>query len=649
MSGMVGIVNLDDAPVDPRLLARMTKFLAFRGPDAQHVWVDGHVGFGHTLLRTTYESEREHQPLTLDGKVWIVADARVDARTDLIAKLKAHGLEVTPGVPDVELILQAYCVWQEECIQHLLGDFAFAIWDGWQQRLFLARDHMGVKPLYYSYIGSCVIFSNTLDCIRQHPSVSERLNDLAVADFLLFDLNQDKAATTFADIQRIPPAHSAKWSHDSGSLQLHRYWTVPIEEPVYYRRLDDYVDRFNQLLKAAVGDRLRIDRVGIFMSGGLDSPTLAASANDLLRERSGNSRVFAFTNTYDGYDEERYYAGLVAESLGISIEFRGWSPEMADPEWCGTSFHTPEPVPYPNYLAAGWAHNRHVASHSRVVFFGEGPDNALRYEWQPYISHLARRRRFGRLFYDICCHALLHNRIPLLPGLPRFLKRVTEAEGPWFPDWLNPDFESRLQLRNRWEQLQASQSFPHPIRPLGYSSFEIPLWQGVFEGFDPANTLSPMEMRYPFLDIRLLRYLLAVPALPWCRTKYLLRRAMRGRLPKPVLGRPKSPLVRDRWVECVVEYGTPPLFPARGLHLYVDIDRVLRAPVADRSQFWIGFRARALNYWLQNLNQERHNNDSTARGCDEEDLLSESNRSGTREALHNKQKTVQQAAVADIR
>src|SRR5213594_1956722 len=127
MSGIVGVFNIDNSPVDRALLHRMTEFMSFRGPDAQQVWVDGNVGFGHTLLKTTEESEDEHQPFTLDGLVWIVADARVDAQTDLIAKLAAHGEHVKRKATDVELLLRAYRTWGEECVEHLLGDFAFAV------------------------------------------------------------------------------------------------------------------------------------------------------------------------------------------------------------------------------------------------------------------------------------------------------------------------------------------------------------------------------------------------------------------------------------------------------------------------------------------------------------------------------------------
>src|SRR5437773_11667260 len=186
MSGIVGIVNFDGAPVDRALLRRMTDFMTFRGPDEQRTWVDGNVGFGHTLLKTTFESEHEYQPFTLDGLTWIVADARVDAQADLIAKLAARGEQVGHGVTDVELLLRAYRVWGEDCVDNILGDFAFAIWDRSRSRLLCARDHLGVKPFFYAHVDQTVIFSNTLDCVRHHPAVSDKLNGLAIADFLLF-------------------------------------------------------------------------------------------------------------------------------------------------------------------------------------------------------------------------------------------------------------------------------------------------------------------------------------------------------------------------------------------------------------------------------------------------------------------------------
>ncbi len=234
MSGIVGIVNLDGAPVDRDVLRRMTESLTFRGPDAQECWSDGPVGFGHTLLRTTDESLTEQQPWSPDGRFWITADARIDGQAELLAKLKAKVSGPLDGVPDVQLILHAYRVWGEGCLKHLIGDFAFAIWDATERRLFCARDHFGVKPFFYARLSHDLVFSNNLNCIRLHPAVSETLNAESIEDFLQFDFIQNLANTAFADIQRLPPGHSLSWAE--GTSRVQRYWTLPLEDPLRYKQ-----------------------------------------------------------------------------------------------------------------------------------------------------------------------------------------------------------------------------------------------------------------------------------------------------------------------------------------------------------------------------------------------------------------------------
>ena len=359
------------------------------------------------------------------------------------------------------------------------------------------------------------------------------------------------------------------------------------------------------------------------MSGGIDSPTLAATAHELLRDQAGNSPVRAFTVAYDGYDEERYYAGLVAAKLETPIEFRGWTPDSIDPEWHQTCFHTPEPVPYPASLSADCAHFGRMATHSRVAFYGEGPDNALRYEWSSYCSYLFRRRRFGRLLYDLGCQAVLDPRLFVVAARRILTRPVDDKTDSSFPDWLNADFEKRFQLRERWQQLQSRPSSAHPIRPVSHGSFDLSLWQSIFEGYDPASTRATLEVRHPFLDLRLLSYLLTVPTVPWCRRKYLLRKSMQGVLPEPVLRRPKAALINDPWTQRMLESGLPPLIPDSTLNAYVDVNRVLRAPVRDRTRFWVDFRTRSLNYWLRNLRPAGHNSAHTPPYENQEDRSSE--------------------------
>ena len=177
MSGIVGIINLDGKPVSRELLQQMTDFMAYRGPDGRGIWSDDYIGLGHTLLCATQESLKERQPFSLDNEVWITADARIDGRKELIGKLRSEVTANLNDVTDVELILRAYDRWGEQCVEHLLGDFAFAIWDGRKRQLFCARDHFGVKPFYYAQVGNSLILSNTLNCVRLHPAVSDELNE----------------------------------------------------------------------------------------------------------------------------------------------------------------------------------------------------------------------------------------------------------------------------------------------------------------------------------------------------------------------------------------------------------------------------------------------------------------------------------------
>jgi len=220
LSGIVGIFRRDGAPVERALLQSLVDFLAYRGQDGRECWADTSIGLGHTLLRTTRESASERQPASVEDRYWITADARLDGRRELLDRLGLPRSNAQ-STPDCELILRAYAKWGSECLGHLRGDFSFAVWDAPNKQLFCARDHFGIKPFYYAGVGSVLVFSNTLDCIRRHPAVSVRLNDLAIADFLLFDMIREPAATSFEDIHRLLPAHSLTCGQ--GSIFVRRY------------------------------------------------------------------------------------------------------------------------------------------------------------------------------------------------------------------------------------------------------------------------------------------------------------------------------------------------------------------------------------------------------------------------------------------
>jgi asparagine synthase (glutamine-hydrolysing) len=591
MSGFVALVNLDGEPVDQKLLRAMNDYQGFRGPDAARIEVIGGAGLGHTALRLD-DASCALQPLSLGDDVWIVADARIDARSDLLG-----GLDAT----DAELILRAYGAWGENCVSHLLGDFAFAIWDATHRTLFCARDQLGVKPFFYSQRGNTIIVSNTLDCVRLHPAVSRDLDDGAIADFLLFGANQDPSATVFRDIRRLPPAHSMTWS--AGKTHARRYWMMPVDEPLRFARTDDYSRRFQELLQAAVRDRLRTQRIGVLMSGGLDSPTLAWAAASLADERSSRSSLLAMTSVYDRLipDRERHFAGLVAEHLNIPIRFDVRDDEISILDWNRVSVHTPEPVANPPASAAGVNFLRGAAADARVLLYGEGPDDAMRYEWWPYLRHLLNARRPLPILRAVSNDLLMHGRIPLWSSLRQALRRGERAR--WreeFPEWLNADFVRSADCRERWDARRNPPAPRHPLRPMGYRGLESVNWQVLFEDCDITGAQSGVEIRYPFLDLRLLRYMLAVPAMPWCRNKLLIRRAMRSALPAAVLRRRKTPLGASPDLARVRASGMPRLVPTRDLLRFVIPSKIRTTPETPL-ELRSALRPHGLNYWLDDL------------------------------------------------
>ena len=606
MSGIVGIVNLDGALIDRPLLERLTDFMAFRGPDGQGVWLDRNVGFGHTMLRTTFESASEHQPCSLDGQVWITADARVDGRPELIRKLEAEGRHGLTAVPDVELILHAYHVWGEDCVEHLIGDFAFAIWDGPRRRLFCARDHLGVKPFYYAQVANCLVFSNTLNCIRRHPAVSDELNDVAIADFLLWDYNQDERTTTFADIGRLPPAHVMTWSGEAPRLKC--YWTLPVDRPIRYKRSADYVEHFREIYRAAVDDRLRTNRVAVSLSGGLDSSMVAATAVELLAQKSEAFDVRAHTAVYDRLipgDRERYYAGLVAEGIGIPIDYLVLDDYRLFERWDEPGVGQSEPNTDPlRVIFVELA--RAAAAHSRVMLDGDGGDPAL---LPTLLVDLLGVVPLGQLIADVLRHLVLWRRLPPLGARSRLVRRVgTQLRRPLYPPWLAPDFAARLGLAERWEKYHEKEEEQerrrvHPTRDRAYRQFGSPLWARMFEYQDPAETRVPIEVRHPFFDIRLVRFGLALPPVPWCVRKTVLRLALPRAVPESVRWRPKTPLAGDPRIARIRESGAAalePFVPVPALARYVAGGAVPQSLVdSDPDDIWTNLRPRSFNYWLR--------------------------------------------------
>jgi len=602
MSGIAGIVNTDGAPVSRDLLSRMGAFLRFRGPDAQNVWCDFEVGFAHALLDTSSRTAADKQPCSFDGGVWIVADARIDAQTELREELRSSGITLPSGASDAELILLAYRAWGKDCVHHLIGDFAFAIWDRSCKQLFCARDHFGVKPFYYADLPGSFIFSNTLNCLRLHPEVSSRLNDLAIADYFLFGSNQDPSTTSFEHIQRLPPGHWMACSE--GEFRVSRYWTLQQTCELHYKKRQDYIENFRSLLRAAVQDRLPRGPVATFMSGGLDSSSVAATARGLLgKDEDHRSGLQAYSVVYDRLipDQERRFAGRVADSCGIPLRYLVADDYQLFQHWRDGDPGPAEPCDQP---LGAIDHDLYaqIAAHSRVVLTGEGGDPCL--VGSP--DAVIRLLKTGKLWdvasgYMRC--ALWQRCVPKV-GLRTLLRGRIKGEESCVPGWINPELALKLDLSHRWREVEREAvPITHP-RPKAYKSLTSGWWANTFELYDPGNSPRPVESRHPFFDIRVVNFLLRLPTLPWCVGKQIIREAMIGFLPPEVLRRPKTALAGDPVIELLKQpqSGWVDSFqPAPALLHYVAPSRI--APIAGKRNFSaaasMNLRPLTLNHWLR--------------------------------------------------
>lgn len=611
MSGIAGVVSLDGKAVGRELPARMADFLAARGPDGTRSWNAGPAGLAHGLLRTGDVGEDVAQPLSLDGRTWIVADARIDGREELVRALRAADVPCEVDAPAAELILHAVRVWGLDAPARLLGDFAFAVWDAGRQRLFCARDHLGVKPFFYAQTFRALVFSNTLDCVRLHRAVSGELDEGWIADFLVHGGTQSDA-TVYAAIRQLPPAH---WLlMEDGQVTVQRYWQLPTEPMrLPSTRVDDVVEGGLETLRTAVRDRLPHGSAAFFLSGGRDSTSLAALAVDTIRRGERRTSLRGYTAHYQALmpDEERPYTQMAAEALGIPVEFLAVDGYRALERWDAPELRRPQPSD--NVLAAIEADQlRQAAAHARVLITGQGGDPVQR-ETRSRLTRLAVRGRLVRAAAEAAQYAWLHRRLPR-PGVRTWLAERGGARA-WTaqaPRWMDAEFARRVGLAERIAAWNAWNVPVHRLRPEAYETLVAPLWQTLFTGYDPGVTGVPIEVRHPFFDLRVVTYWLSVPPAQWYNDKGLLRIGMRRFLPEEFLRRPKTPLSGDPLALRHARDGAGWL-GGRALGdevaRWVDAARV-PAATGGRSpepplRYWEDVRPLALSLWLSRVNRTR--------------------------------------------
>ena len=617
----MGILQRDGAPVAQEQLRVLVEVLRFVGPDAQSTWISGPIGFGHTLLQTDPAGPAatsnffEPSADPADAYLRITADVHLDSRSELRSRLTAAGREISPACSDAQLVLHAYGAWGANCVEYLRGDFAFAIWDASSQTLFCARDHFGIKPFYYAIFDSLFLFSNALRVLHRHPNVSGTLNESAIADFLLFGLNCNNATTTFRDIQRLPPAHSLIVRADN--VTLRRYWEVPTAGRIRYTRGADYVENFLAVWKPAVADRLDANPTGLLLSGGLDSAAVAATAKEVAQTKSNLAlRAFTIAHQELSQDHDPQFATALAQSLGIPQQIL--SNENLEPfeHWDDWAPISPEPVDDPLFASLPLSFQR-IAAECRVLLSGEGADNLMHFEMWPYAEDLARRREWPTLL-DVLARFAWRRPFPwrgLRVRLQGLFGRGETVPVP-FPKWIATDFAARHDLPARWREGQPMQAISprHPEHPAAHASLYLPQWTRMFELENSSVTKCPVEVRYPFLDLRVVEYLLAIPPFPWSFQKSILRQAMAGRVLDSVRLRPKTAFVGDPLLEQLrrrnpfgtnrASKGLRGVSETRDAELSQYINASLLSPLhAKMTTAQVSQNARpfCLNFWLQSI------------------------------------------------
>ncbi len=322
MSGILGIWNVDGAPVSREVLLRMNERMAHRGPDGAHHLLCGSAGFAFQQMRVTPESVRERQPLTSATGVVALLEGRLDNREELIRQLR-EGAPVDTGSPDVDLVLAAYGAFGAGFASRLEGDFAAALFDAKRQTLTLARDPMGARVVYYCRFGSHVLFASEIKALLAHPAVTTEVNQPALAE-LLFDTwdHGDETKTLFTGIQRVPRASQVSVTPER--LAVERYFDFDTTTQLRLRNQSEYVEAYGEAFSRAVRRRLRTaGPAAIMVSGGLDSSSIFCMAHRLLQTSPA------------GISPSLLPIGMVVEDEpGARVKFGEWEYQKAVADHC---------------------------------------------------------------------------------------------------------------------------------------------------------------------------------------------------------------------------------------------------------------------------------------------------------------------------
>ena len=560
MCGIAGIVSATElAPGDGDRVASMRDVLLHRGPDAAGLFEDAHAALGHRRL-SIVDLAAGRQPLSNErGTVWISFNGEIYNHAALRPELEGHG-HVYRTRSDTEAIVHAYEQWGDDCVRRLRGMFAFAIWDADRRRLLLARDRLGIKPLYWARTGDRLIFGSEIKAILASGLVAAEANESAIPE-LLGTRSIAGEETLFRGVHKLLPGHVLTF--EGGRVTCRRYWDVPIgrDPRVPARPVEEDVREFRARLEDAIRVRLMSDvPLGVFLSGGIDSSAIAALMARMIDRPLQTFSVAFKARAYN----ELEYARTVATAIGadaheIVIDDRDFFGALPRLVW-----HEDEPIAHPSSVPLFFV-SKLARERVTVVLTGEGSDELLA-GYGKYPRALLNWRAgsiYSRLVPGPVRHAVAAG-VRRAPGsLGRYARRSFlgmehRPELTFFDTFAGINLAGqRSLLTDRLAPLvDAGRTYggamEHFARAAGESSAGV-LDRMLYADMktylvellmkqDQMSMAASIESRVPFLDHHLVEFAAALPRdrkLSGFSTKRILRQAVKDVLPANILERPK--------------------------------------------------------------------------------------------------------------
>jgi asparagine synthase (glutamine-hydrolysing) len=560
MCGIAGILEFGrDARANASALREMCQVIEHRGPDDDGFYTDNEVGIGMRRL-SIVDVAGGHQPISNeDGSLWIVFNGEIYNHLELRQQLIARGHRYTTH-SDTESIIHLFEEYGADCVQHLRGMFAFAIWNRNTRTLFIARDRLGIKPLYYHLTPERLLFGSEIKALFAHGNLRREFNRAALPEFLAFGYLSGEESF-YNGIRKLLPGHTMTVG-PNGKPKIHQYWDLEISKPHESRDEDYYVKAYRELLEGAVQSHLMSDvPLGVFLSGGVDSSAVAALMTKLRREPVETFSV--------GYTEQTYSELPFARTVSEHIHSKHHEVLVSEQDFFGALphlvWHEDEPIVWPSsislYFVARLARERVT-----VVLTGEGADETLagytRYAFT--LKNAAMDRAYRSVMPDFVRRGV-RNAVSSSPLLGATLRRKLEhtffgKDGTSWASFYFDNFFSAFDEREQTGLLTkefAAEAAPRTayknvlnywdrssgemLQRLLYTDIKTYLVELLMKQ-DNMSMAASIESRVPFLDHVLVEFASRIPRevqIQGLAGKRILKKAVEDLLPHSILYRPK--------------------------------------------------------------------------------------------------------------